>query len=94
MNVTRAMLIKDVFEPHPTFGTSVDIFLSVFKWEMRKGWDILLDVYFHSFTLQDPVSLFIITQEYHESGILLYFVLSSSHHRSSEFFHSISFLCK
>lgn len=84
MNVTRAMLIKDVFDTHPTFGTSVDIFLSVFKWEMRKGWDILLDVYFHSFTLHDPVSLFIITQEYHESSTYIHFLSSSSHYRSSE----------
>ena len=92
MNLTRAMLIKDVFEPHPTFGTSVTIFLSVYKWEMRKGWDILLDEYFHSFTLHDPVSLFIITQEYHESGMILCCVLHSPYSRSSECIYSLSFL--
>lgn len=66
--VSRAKLVKEVFQPHPTAGWKTHILLSVFKWEMRKGWDILLDVYLHTFTREDSVSLFIVTQEYHESG--------------------------
>lgn len=70
LRVSRDRVIKEVFEPHPRFGSQVDIFLSIFKWEMRKGWDILLDAYLHSFTNRDPVSLFIISQEYHTSSSL------------------------
>jgi len=37
--------------------TSTTRFLSVFKWEHRKGWDVLLDAYFSSFTAEDDVVL-------------------------------------
>eukprot|EP01012_Entosiphon_sulcatum_P015389 TRINITY_DN20356_c0_g2_i1.p1 TRINITY_DN20356_c0_g2~~TRINITY_DN20356_c0_g2_i1.p1 ORF type:complete len:619 (-),score=83.73 TRINITY_DN20356_c0_g2_i1:418-2274(-) len=33
-------------------------FLSTFKWEDRKGWDVLLRAYFQEFTSKDPVSLY------------------------------------
>jgi glycosyltransferase involved in cell wall biosynthesis len=36
-------------------------FLSIFKWEYRKGWEILLHAYFSAFTRSDPVSLYILT---------------------------------
>lgn len=33
------------------------VFLSVFKWEKRKGWDVLLDAYWQAFDLEDDVVL-------------------------------------
>ena len=36
-------------------------FVSNFKWEPRKGWDILFDAYFHEFTADDDVSLYVLT---------------------------------
>ncbi|KAK8806472.1 hypothetical protein WA538_003568 [Blastocystis sp. DL] len=66
-HVSRKTLIADTFELHPKFAEKNNVFLSIFKWEMRKGWDILLDVFFHTFSINDPVSLIIITQEYHET---------------------------
>jgi hypothetical protein len=33
------------------------VFLSVFKWERRKGWELLLQAYFEEFTDADPVRL-------------------------------------
>lgn len=33
------------------------VFLSVFKWERRKGWDVLLDAYWAAFGPSDPVVL-------------------------------------
>eukprot|EP00759_Apiculatamorpha_spiralis_P021316 PhF_6_TR26216/c0_g1_i3/m.37368 len=36
-------------------------FLSVFKWEARKGWDHLFEAYFEEFTAKDNVTLFIVT---------------------------------
>lgn len=36
-------------------------FLSIFKWELRKGWDILLKAYFSEFSRKDKVSLYIVT---------------------------------
>ncbi|EKX50468.1 hypothetical protein GUITHDRAFT_67024, partial [Guillardia theta CCMP2712] len=33
------------------------VLLSVFKWEHRKGWDVLLDAYWSAFTPQDKVVL-------------------------------------
>eukprot|EP00434_Breviolum_minutum_P010098 symbB.v1.2.008909.t1/scaffold560.1/size187392/4 len=40
-------------------------FLSVFKWEKRKGWDILLRAYFEEFSAADNVTLIIKTQSFH-----------------------------
>lgn len=37
------------------------VFLSEFKWEVRKGWDVLLQAYFEEFTSRDPVVLYIHT---------------------------------
>ncbi|CAK0788600.1 unnamed protein product [Prorocentrum cordatum] len=42
-------------------------FLSVFKWEARKGWDVLLSAYFQEFSKDDPVVLYIKTQAFHTS---------------------------
>ena len=36
-------------------------FVSVFKWEHRKGWDILLDAYWTAFDKDDPIELHIRT---------------------------------
>ena len=36
-------------------------FLSIFEWTNRKGWDILLNAYFKSFTKEDNVCLFLRT---------------------------------
>jgi hypothetical protein len=33
------------------------VFLSVFKWEYRKGWDVLLEGYWRAFSVADPVEL-------------------------------------
>ena len=33
------------------------VFLSVFKWEARKGWDVLLDAYLAEFSARDDVLL-------------------------------------
>ena len=40
-------------------------FVSVFKWEKRKGWDILLRAYFQEFSEADDVVLVIKTQPFH-----------------------------
>ena len=36
-------------------GPKTTVFLSVFKWEKRKGWDVLLDAYFREFGPSDDV---------------------------------------
>lgn len=43
-------------------------FLSVFKWERRKGWDVLLQAFFEEFSAEDPVVLQIKTQAFHSDG--------------------------
>ena len=43
------------------------IFLSVFKFEERKGWDVLLRSYFHEFHRDDNVLLLILTSAYHST---------------------------
>lgn len=45
--------------PRPPFR-----FMSAFKWERRKGWDILLSSYLQEFTSDDHVELFILTRPY------------------------------
>ncbi|KAF8106601.1 hypothetical protein N665_0137s0052 [Sinapis alba] len=41
------------------------VFLSVFKWEQRKGWDVLLKAYLREFSGKDNVALFLLTNAYH-----------------------------
>ncbi|GLD91964.1 hypothetical protein PINS_up000497 [Pythium insidiosum] len=44
------------------------IFLSIFKWEERKAWRILLKAYFQAFKKEDDVVLAILTSGYHSSA--------------------------
>lgn len=41
------------------------VFLSIFKWEYRKGWDVLLKSYLAEFDSSDEVSLYLLTNPYH-----------------------------
>lgn len=41
------------------------VFLSVFKWEYRKGWDVLLKAYLEEFSNADRVALYLLTNPYH-----------------------------
>lgn len=43
-------------------------FLAVFKWELRKGWDVLLRAFTKAFTTTDKVSLYIVTSIFAPSG--------------------------
>lgn len=41
------------------------VFLSIFKWEYRKGWDVLLRSYLQEFSSADDVALYLLTNPYH-----------------------------
>ncbi|XP_027367054.1 uncharacterized protein LOC113873215 [Abrus precatorius] len=41
------------------------VFLSIFKWEYRKGWDVLLKSYLKEFSKDDRVALYLLTNPYH-----------------------------
>lgn len=41
------------------------VFLSIFKWEYRKGWDTLIKAYMSEFSYKDKVALYILTNAYH-----------------------------
>ncbi|XP_059665871.1 uncharacterized protein LOC132311785 [Cornus florida] len=41
------------------------VFLSIFKWEYRKGWDVLLKSYLKEFSRADGVALILLTNPYH-----------------------------
>lgn len=43
-------------------------FLSVFKWEKRKGWDLLLQAYFEEFSSSDAVELIVKTSAFHTTS--------------------------
>jgi len=43
-------------------------FLSVFKWEDRKGWRVLLDAFLSEFSAEDSTILYILTNAYHTSN--------------------------
>ncbi|XVE68585.1 hypothetical protein DITRI_Ditri09bG0080200 [Diplodiscus trichospermus] len=45
----------------------VFVFLSVFKWEFRKGWEVLLKAYLKEFSKDDGVVLYLLTNPYHSS---------------------------
>ncbi|KAJ8756326.1 hypothetical protein K2173_025138 [Erythroxylum novogranatense] len=44
------------------------VFLSVFKWEYRKGWDVLLKSYLKEFSGSDEVALYLLTNPYHSDS--------------------------
>ncbi|XXG73486.1 hypothetical protein AAC387_Pa07g2396 [Persea americana] len=44
------------------------VFLSIFKWEYRKGWDVLLRSYLEEFDSSDEVSLYLLTNPYHSES--------------------------
>jgi glycosyltransferase involved in cell wall biosynthesis len=43
-------------------------FLSVFKWEKRKGWDVLLKAYFNEFHKNDNVVLYLLSNAFHSTS--------------------------
>lgn len=44
------------------------VFLSIFKWEYRKGWDLLLEAYLTEFCNSDGVALYLLTNPYHSDS--------------------------
>lgn len=44
------------------------VFVSVFKWEYRKGWDVLLKAYLREFSEADGVVLCLLTNAYHSDS--------------------------
>ncbi|CAI5744779.1 unnamed protein product [Peronospora destructor] len=44
------------------------VYLSVFKWEERKAWKVLLMAYFQAFSAQDDVVLVLLTNGYHSTS--------------------------
>lgn len=55
-------------QPYALPGPPADYkFLSVFKWEPRKGWDVLLEAFLRAFSADSPVSLYLLTRPFHGS---------------------------
>ncbi|KAE9044351.1 hypothetical protein PR002_g2841 [Phytophthora rubi] len=44
------------------------VYLSIFKWEERKAWKVLLTAYFEAFSVDDDVVLVLLTNGYHTSS--------------------------
>ena len=57
--------IGHVFGPKMSSSKNAYVFLSIFKWESRKGWDLLIQAYMEEFSAKDNVLLFIQTNAYH-----------------------------
>ena len=59
----------NIFELFGLRGVDPDafVFVSVFKWEERKGWKYLLQAYLSEFASNDNVELIILTNAYHTS---------------------------
>ncbi|KAG0588999.1 hypothetical protein M758_2G238200 [Ceratodon purpureus] len=63
-----------VFHPYieVQHSTRPYVFLSVFKWENTKGWDVLLSAFLQEFTADDNVMLYIVTNpKFHSTGEFL-----------------------
>jgi hypothetical protein len=43
----------------------IPVFFSVFKWEQRKGWDVLLKAFLQEFSGADDVVLYLLINAYH-----------------------------
>lgn len=61
---------KPITEKGPNRIQDCFKFLSIFKWESRKGWDILLSAYVQQFSFEDPVALILLTNPFHIDGSL------------------------
>lgn len=72
-NKHAPLSLKDLPSAQLVTGNSTGInsdsytFLSVFKWEARKGWDVLLDAYVREFSKSDNVALHIFTKPFGRS---------------------------
>jgi glycosyltransferase involved in cell wall biosynthesis len=44
------------------------VYLSIFKWEERKAWKVLLKAYFQAFSVEDDVVLVLLTNGYHSTS--------------------------
>ncbi|ETV98482.1 hypothetical protein, variant [Aphanomyces invadans] len=69
--VDVAFFNPDNVAPLPIDGVSstTTVFLSIFKWEERKGWKTLLKAYFAEFSrTDDDVVLVLLTNAYHSSS--------------------------
>ena len=49
-------------------GRRVTRFLSVFKWEYRKAWDVLLKAFLGGFVAEEPAVLYVLTSAYHSTS--------------------------
>lgn len=49
----------------PNLSSKEFVFLSIFKWEFRKGWDVLLKAYLKEFSGSDSVALCLLTNPFH-----------------------------
>ena len=52
----------------PPCSISLRRCMQVFKWERRKGWDVLLEAYLRAFGSGDGVALILLTKPYHGSS--------------------------
>lgn len=52
----------------PGVTNATHVFLSVFKWEARKGWDVLLEAFFREFQADEDVVLVLLTNAYHSTS--------------------------
>lgn len=48
-----------------SLSENTTVYLSIFKWEHRKGWQVLLTAYFEAFHAEDDVLLVLLTSGYH-----------------------------
>ena len=64
----RAALARLARPPATERSDGTSVFLSVFKWEPRKGWDVLLEAWWREFTADDDVLLVLLTSEYHSTA--------------------------
>ncbi|KAK9791576.1 hypothetical protein WJX73_010077 [Symbiochloris irregularis] len=61
----RLPLGRSMFgHPHPR-SPKPFVFLSLFKWEARKAWDVLLASFLAEFTARDHVELYMLTHPFH-----------------------------
>ena len=67
--VTQPFPLPDVVN-----SVTTTVFLSIFKWEARKGWDVLLESYLREFSVNRPgvesddVALYILTTSFHSTS--------------------------
>lgn len=65
LSASQQLVGPDLQQGSHQVGTETFVFLSIFKWEKRKGWDFLVQSFLEEFSAGDNAVLYLLTNPFH-----------------------------